>query len=131
MPFRYATASRHRPAMQIERGVVAPAVQGAVRSDQQDAPIVLRPPRARSAAPAAPPAPSSPPPGITLRPSMDQSAAARAATGGEVQLGANLYDAQHHLLQEDYARLRLPRSLRPRQQLRLACVLPALHRATI
>ena len=48
---------------------------------------------------------------------------------GAVHLGAHLYDRHHTLLQEDYARIVLPRSLRPGQRLRVKFNLPPIHRS--
>ena len=47
---------------------------------------------------------------------------------GEVHLGAQLFDASHALLKEDYARVKLPRDLRPGQSVRLRCALPPIQR---
>ncbi len=47
---------------------------------------------------------------------------------GEVHLGAQLFDPQHTLLAEDYARVLLPRAIRPNQSVRLQCQLPPILR---
>jgi len=47
---------------------------------------------------------------------------------GEVHLGANLFDPHHNLLQENYARVVLPRAVRPGQRLGLQCALPPINR---
>jgi SAM-dependent methyltransferase/uncharacterized protein YbaR (Trm112 family) len=53
--------------------------------------------------------------------------AATPGETGEVHLGAQLFDASHALLREDYARVKLPRDLRPRETVRLRCVLPPIR----
>lgn len=45
---------------------------------------------------------------------------------GEVHLGAQLFDASHTLLNEDYARVKLPRDLGPGDAVRLRCTLPPI-----
>jgi uncharacterized protein YbaR (Trm112 family)/SAM-dependent methyltransferase len=45
---------------------------------------------------------------------------------GEVHLGAKLFDGQHHLIDENYARVILPRSLKPGQRIQIRCPLPSL-----
>jgi uncharacterized protein YbaR (Trm112 family)/SAM-dependent methyltransferase len=47
---------------------------------------------------------------------------------GEVHLGAQLFDATRALLKEDYARVKLPRDLRPGERVRLRCALPPIRR---
>jgi SAM-dependent methyltransferase/uncharacterized protein YbaR (Trm112 family) len=47
---------------------------------------------------------------------------------GEVHLGANLFDIHHNLLQENYARVVLPRLIRPGQRVKLHCSLPSVER---
>jgi uncharacterized protein YbaR (Trm112 family)/2-polyprenyl-3-methyl-5-hydroxy-6-metoxy-1,4-benzoquinol methylase len=47
---------------------------------------------------------------------------------GEVQLGASLFDANRTLVKEDYARVVLPRPVRPGEGIRLRCSLPPLLR---
>ena len=46
---------------------------------------------------------------------------------GEVHLGATLYDPSHTLLQENYARVKLPRDLAPGDSIRLRCALPPVR----
>jgi SAM-dependent methyltransferase len=45
---------------------------------------------------------------------------------GEVYLGASLYDANHRLLLEEYAKVKLTRPLRPGNQVQLECELPPI-----
>jgi uncharacterized protein YbaR (Trm112 family)/SAM-dependent methyltransferase len=45
---------------------------------------------------------------------------------GEVHLGAQLFDASHSLIDEDYARVTLPRDLAPGDAVRLRCALPPI-----
>jgi uncharacterized protein YbaR (Trm112 family)/SAM-dependent methyltransferase len=45
---------------------------------------------------------------------------------GEVHLGANLFDANYTLLKENYARVVLPRPVRPGQRIELRCSLPPI-----
>lgn len=48
---------------------------------------------------------------------------------GEVHLGAQLFDAAHALLKEDYARVKLPHDLPPGDSVRLRCTLPPILRS--
>jgi uncharacterized protein YbaR (Trm112 family)/SAM-dependent methyltransferase len=54
--------------------------------------------------------------------------AATPGETGEVHLGAQLYDASHALLRENYARVKLPRDMRPGDTVRLRCALPPIRR---
>jgi uncharacterized protein YbaR (Trm112 family)/SAM-dependent methyltransferase len=45
---------------------------------------------------------------------------------GEVHLGAQLFDASHTLLKQDYARVLLPHDVRPGDAVRLRCELPSI-----
>jgi uncharacterized protein YbaR (Trm112 family)/2-polyprenyl-3-methyl-5-hydroxy-6-metoxy-1,4-benzoquinol methylase len=53
----------------------------------------------------------------------------RTANGiGEVHLGAILFDGAHNLIMEDYARVILPRQMRPGQRVTLRCSFPPIDR---
>lgn len=54
--------------------------------------------------------------------------AATPGETGEVHLGAQLFDAAHALLREDYARVKIPRDLGPGDTVRLRCALPPILR---
>ncbi len=47
---------------------------------------------------------------------------------GEVQLGASLYEANRTLIKEDYARVVLPRRVRPGDRIQMSCALPPVLR---
>lgn len=47
---------------------------------------------------------------------------------GEVHLGAQLFDTNHTLLKDNYARALLPRTIRPRQRIKIRCTLPPIQK---
>lgn len=79
------------------------------------------------AAPPAHPAGSPLPLSITIRNTGDTLWLAKTADeNGEVHLGAQLFDAGHTLLQQDYARVLLPHDVAPGGAIRLRVELPAI-----